>query len=53
MLVPSKVVMRGEGIENLAGVCEVRLQSEDAQLRVWKVDEVEVEDLDIKSARIE
>jgi len=45
MLVTLKVVVRGEGVEDLARVGEVGLEGEDAGFGVRELDEVEVEDL--------
>ena len=46
MLVALKVVVRGECVEDLAGVGKVGLESEDAGFRVREVNEVKVEDLE-------
>lgn len=46
--VAGEVVVRGKSIEDLARIGKVGLQSEDAGLWVWKVDEVEIEDLSLR-----
>lgn len=45
LVVTSEVVMRCEGIENLAAVCEVGLEGEDVVVGAREVDEVDIEDL--------
>ena len=44
--IASEVVMGCEGVEDLAGFCEVCFECEDACFGVGEVDEVEIEDLD-------
>lgn len=43
LLVAAEVEVRGQGVEDLAAVCKVRPECED--VRIGKVDQIEVEDL--------
>ena len=45
LVITSKVVMRCEGIEDLAAVCEVGLEGEDVMVGAGEVDQVDIEDL--------
>jgi len=45
LVVTSEVVMRCEGVEDLAAVCEVGLEGEDVMVGAGEVDQVDIEDL--------
>ena len=46
IFVASEVVVSCQGIEDLSAFCEVTLQGEDVGFWVWKVHEIEIEDLE-------